>query len=98
MDAALTIPEVERLVAEQAKRFDRTVTPDFVHVYENPDSAHGETLVVQVAAHRPADRKGWIELRLRFSQAIRDMLIQHGDDRYPVLEIFGREEWAGRNG
>ncbi|MBC7667629.1 MAG: hypothetical protein H7236_04005 [Gemmatimonadaceae bacterium] len=97
MDAHLNIANFEREVAERAKQLDRDVTPDFVHVYENPDSAESGALIVQIAARRPNNRKDWTQQRLRFSQAIRDLLLEHGDERYPLVQIFGPEEWALRN-
>jgi hypothetical protein len=97
MDASLSIPDVERLVAERAQRIGRPFIPDQVHVYEDPYSVSGDALVVQVGARRPDDRKAWIKLRLRLSREIRDALVERGDERYPLLEVFEPEEWAGRN-
>lgn len=97
MDSRLTIPEIEKLVSEEAKQLDTTITPDLVSVYEDPFSFGDETLVVQIATRRPADRQEWTVRRLRFSQAIRDLLVLRGDERFPLLEVFEPEEWAGRN-
>ncbi|GEM_PF-3131615 len=97
MDANVDIAELERQIAEKAKVFDRDVTSDFVHVYEDPDGTENQTLIVQVAAKRLGSGKDWVQHRLRFSQAIRDWLIAHGDERYPLVQIFQPEEWALRN-
>lgn len=97
MQTALSNSDVEKLVAEEAKQLDRDVTPDLVHVYEDPHSSDGRKLIVEIAVKRHADRADWTKQRLRFSQAVRDMLIEKGDDRYPVLVIFGPDEWAHRN-
>lgn len=97
MAQPLSIAELEELVVDRARGFDRDVTPDFVHVYEDPHSESGKTLVVEIATNRPDDRKNWAKQRLRLSQQIRDLLIEKGDDRYPVLIVFGRDEWPKRD-
>jgi hypothetical protein len=98
MDASLSIAEIEHLVAERARKADRAFAPGQIHVFEDPHSTDGRTLIVQVSAKRPDDLKDWTRLRLRFSQSVRDALVERGDDRYPLIEVFEPEEWAGRNG
>nr|WP_295113629.1 hypothetical protein [uncultured Caulobacter sp.] len=98
MAAHLNIADFGREVAEKAKAFDGDVTPDLVYVYEDADSANNGALIVQVAAKRSGDREAWTRQRLRFSQAVRDLLLMHGDDRFPIVQIFAPEEWARRNG
>lgn len=97
MTAQLNIADFGREVAEKARLFDRDVTPDLVYVYEDADSADSGAVIVQVAAKRSGDRKAWTQQRLRFSQAVRDLLLMHGDDRFPIVQIFAPEEWARRN-
>lgn len=97
MAAALDIVDFRRRVAERAQQFDRNVTSACVHVYEDPDSGESGALIIQVAAKRGNDRSDWSRKRLRFSQAIRDLLVERGDERSPVLQIFAPEEWAKRN-
>jgi hypothetical protein len=97
MDAPLSIPEIERLVVERARAVDLSVTADQVRVYENPSSTDDGTLIVQIVAKRPDNRNDWICRRLRFSQAVRDALVQRGDDRFPLIEVFAPEEWAERD-
>lgn len=97
MDATLSITDIEKLVAERAKKIDGAFNPDQIHVYEDPHPTNGSALVVQISANRPDDRELWTRLRLRLSQAIRDALLERGDDRYPLIEVFGPDEWAGRN-
>ena len=102
MDTLLNVPDVEKLVAERARQFGDPFDPERVHVYENPYSSYGgSTLVVQISARRPENREEWTRLRQRFSQAIRDVLVEHGDERFPLIEVFEPEEWAewaGRDG
>jgi hypothetical protein len=98
MEAALSNTEIEKLVGERAKQLDRVFTLGPIHVYEDPHSTDGGAIIVQISARRPDNLKDWTRLRLRLSQAIRDALVERGDDRYPVIEVFEPEEWAGRNG
>lgn len=98
MDASLSIPEIEKLVAERARQINDAFTPGQIHVFEDPYSTDGDALVVQISARRPDDLKDWTRNWLRFSQSIRDALVEHGDDRYPLIEVFEPEEWADRNG
>ncbi len=97
MNASLSIPDIENLVAIQAGQIDRALTPEHVHVYEDPYANYDGALIVQISVRRPADRKTWIKQRMRLSQAIRDALVERGDERYPLLEVFEPEEWAGRD-
>jgi hypothetical protein len=98
MDTSLSISEIERLVAERAQRIDRGFNLGQIHVFEEPDSTDGGALIVQISAKRPDDLKDWTRMRLRFSQSVRDALVERGDDRYPLIEVFEPEEWADRNG
>jgi hypothetical protein len=66
-------------------------------VYEDPGSGESGALIIQVAAKRGNVRSNWTQRRLRFSQAVRDMLLERGDERSPVVQIFAPEEWAKRN-
>jgi hypothetical protein len=97
MSTPLSIPEIEGLVLEEAKAIDRALAPDQVHVFESPDATDLGTLIVQIVARRPKGRMDWTRSRLRFSQAVRDRLVKHGDDRYPLIEVFSPEEWHHRN-
>lgn len=97
MMAALSIPDVEKLVADSANQLDGGVTREGVHVYEDSSADDGSWLVVQIVARRPDNREEWTKRRVRFSQAIRDKLLARGDERYPVIEVFGPDEWARRN-
>ena len=98
MDASLSIPEVEKLVAERAQQINGGFTPGEIHVFEDPHSTDGGALIVQISTRRPDDRKDWTRKWLRFSQSVRDALVERGDDRYPLIEVFEPEEWANRNG
>ena len=95
--SALTIAEIRNLVVERARNLDDAITLDRVDIYEDPFAADGDTLIIQIASKRPADARIWTEKRLRFAQSIRDLLLENGEDRYPVLQFFGPDEWAGRN-
>jgi hypothetical protein len=94
MDTLLSIPDVEKLVAERAREIGRPFDPERVHVYENAYPSSGRTLTVQISAKRPANREEWIRLWMRFSRAVRDTLVEHGDERFPVVQVFEPEEWA----
>lgn len=97
MAPTLDIAHFGREVAERAQQFDRDVTPARVHVYEDPNSGESGAVIIQVAAKRGQDRTDWTRKRLRFSQAVRDLLLKYGDERLPVVQIFAPEEWAKRN-
>jgi hypothetical protein len=97
MDRALSIPDIEKLVAERATHVDGSFRLDHVHVYEEPSSDDDNALIVQVSARRPNNQQDWTRLRIRFTQAIRDALLERGDERYPLVQVFGPEEWASRN-
>lgn len=97
METQLSIPEIERLVAEEARSIDQAITADRVHVYERSESPNNDTIVIQIKTKRPAGQKEWTRSRLRLSQSIRDILLKSGDDRYPLVEIFAPEEWEKRN-
>jgi hypothetical protein len=97
VNAPFSIPEIERLVLDEARAIDRAFVPEHVHVFESPDATDHGTLIVQIVARRPENRKDWTQSRLRFSQAIRDLLVNRGDDRYPLIEVFAPEEWGNRN-
>jgi hypothetical protein len=97
MDGLLSMPDIEQLVATRASQLDRALRPEHVHVHEAPYATDDGALIVQIAVKRPDDQKEWIKLRLRLSQAIRDALLERGDERYPLLEVFEPEEWAGRD-
>jgi hypothetical protein len=36
--------------------------------------------------------------RTLLAQKIRDILLSHGDDRYPFIQVLGREDWGKRLG
>jgi hypothetical protein len=97
MAAALDIVDLCRRVAERAQQFDHDVTVARVHAYEDPHAGKGGALIIQVAAKRGKDRGDWARKRLRFSQAVRDMLLERGDERSPVVQIFAPDEWAKRD-
>lgn len=98
MDVSLTDQEVRLLVAERAKEIDRSLTPDFVQVHEDPHSSEGRRLIVEIATNgRPQDKQEWARKRLRLTQGIRDALLARGDERYPLLLVFSRDEWPVRN-
>jgi hypothetical protein len=95
MDGSLPISDVESLVAERAKQLDGAVTLDRVHVFEDPHSTDQGTLIVQVAAKRPVDRKDWTKMRLRFSQAVRDLLVDLVE--YATSQLAGASAEERRN-
>ncbi|MBV8568186.1 MAG: hypothetical protein JO273_22300 [Methylobacteriaceae bacterium] len=98
MQTSLSISDVKRLIAERARQIDPALSPDRIDVYEDPHSTDGGALIVQILSKRLDDRSDWTRLRLRLSHAIRDALVEHGDDRYPLIEVFAAEEWATRSG
>ena len=97
MDQQLSIAEVIDLVSEGARQVELELQPGHLDVYEQPNADDGNALVVQVGIRRPNNQLAWTMKRLRFAQAIRDALLERGDQRYPLVEVFGPEEWAARN-
>ena len=98
MEATLSNSQIEELVGERARQVDRTFALGPIHVFEDPHATGEGAVIVQISARRPADRKNWTRLRSRLSLAIRDALVERGDNRYPLIEVFEPEEWASRNG
>lgn len=93
MQSSLSAEHVQRLVVESARSFrPAPLTIETPEISERNDDA-GATWVIRTAVKRPEDRKAWAMTRLRFTQAIRDRLLELGDDRYPVLEVLSPEEW-----
>lgn len=96
-NAELAYDDVKQLVLESAGSLKDKVFVRDADVRETVTSEDEPALLIRLAVARPENRKDWVVTRLRLSQAIRDHLLEKGDDRYPFLVIFSPEEWAARD-
>ena len=69
---------------------------DEVEVRPGVDVDHRPAYFITYRFHDEDDRTRASLLRIRLSQAIRDALINRGDQGYPYVRLLGDRDWALR--
>ncbi len=79
---------------------------DAVEVAGGQDSSQAYTYVFSFIVEQGLVKPGLVEpgqdrslagqAYIRLAQAIRDGLMAHGDDHYPIIRLFGAEDWEQR--